>query len=127
MKANELRIGNYIWLKCHHFPVKVEGIFRGVDGPIWIETDLHEGEKIEDFEPIPLTEEWFYKLGFQSYGHIYTLHFESGFALSYNTSLKSWFLSIHSTTTTAIRDFKYVHEIQKFYYAATGKDVVIRA
>ena len=122
MDIKELRVGNLIrWISTGEIDTVKDIATAGRKNA------AINNVNISDCAGIELTDEWFYKLGFQSYGHIYTLHFESGFALSYNTSLKSWFLSIHSTTTTAIRDFKYVHEIQNFYHAATGKDVILRA
>ena len=110
MEEIELRIGNYV---------------QDHNGQI-LDIIRLEGMEITDYlKPIPITEDWLKRLGFENYGHIYTLHFKNGFALNYNTSLKSWFLSIHSTTTTAISDFKYVHQLQNLYFALTGEELKI--
>ena len=121
MNIKELKVGNYYQAKS---PEKKKYEPKHMLCSFGLEQAINNEINLKGIE---LTDEWYYKLGFQSYGHIYTLHFESGFSLSYNTSLKSWFVSIHSTTTASIKGFKYVHEIQTFYYSLTGKDVILRA
>lgn len=54
MKANELRIGNFVYLKSKQ---KIFGISSGYE--------IDTGTDSEDFEPIPLTEEWLLKFGFE--------------------------------------------------------------
>ena len=120
MKANELRIGNLIrWISTGEIDTVKDILTAGR------KHECINNVNISDCEPIPMAEEWLDRFGFESYGHIYTLHFKNGFALNYNTSLKSWFLSIHSTTTTAISDFKYVHQLQNLYFALTGEEIKI--
>lgn len=67
MKAQELRIGNYIQHfyhgKCTH------------DKNDWIEVNPLDilsilEDEIEDYRPIPITEEWLLKFGFRNYGQI---------------------------------------------------------
>ena len=54
MKTNELRVGNFIMYS------DIKKVF---DVDIWFFAELKNGiSKIEEFEPIPLTEEWLVKL-----------------------------------------------------------------
>lgn len=62
MEANELRIGNYVFNPVQKKEVKV-------DLPLLSDVlyDEHIDRVIEDrFQPIPLTEEWLIKFGFEN-------------------------------------------------------------
>lgn len=117
MKANELRIGNYI------NGVLVNGTYT-VD--IWALRIIQEGNfqnsyntDLKVFEPIPLTEQWFLKFGF--YKNIDTLLFEkSGFQIDlsvlkchfYLPSFGDWY-----------KEIEYVHQLQNLYFALTGEEL----
>jgi len=85
MKANELRIGNFIKIP---FLGDVELTIFGLavtetSEDVFIQTKSKSGgtffEKVDKYEPIELTEEWFFKLGFVKidrkgpYGDIYAI------------------------------------------------------
>ena len=124
MKANELRIGNYI--KFHNTITKVE-VFS-----IWdnlIQSDNFAERQLKDFEPILLTEEWLLKFGFSN---------REGF--SYN----EWFIGFNPITHDWMFDIcwlvghdypfyrnghfaiKYVHQLQNLYFALTGEELTIK-
>jgi hypothetical protein len=123
LEAKDLRIGNLIWLKIHHHPVIVEQIYIPFhEYNFWLTTDLHEGEKIEDYEPIPLTEEWLLKFGFEKKGKriskewFYLWHDEGKivFAIAEMIENIGKYLIIN-----------YVHELQNLFHSLTGEELTL--
>lgn len=110
MKANELRIGNFV----------------SKDGEIY-EADFITIRMTENYEPIPLTEEWLIKFGFESINthglvtfdkgrlsiHLPCSHYKNG-----RTYFNSWCIIEHSV--------KYVHQLQNLYFALTGEELTIK-
>ena len=137
MKANELRIGNLVWLKCHHHPVSVEQIYKDdIDELVWIATDLHEGESLEDYDPIPLTEEWLVKFGFieDNYGVFYTTKDGSNNSDSIiqmwakKCLVEQWDISIGQEfgDTKNVCFIQFVHQLQNLYYALTVEELIYK-
>ncbi len=60
MQASDLRIGNWIY-DLAMGKVQVRGTTKGA---VWIKDDGHPGTETA-FSPIPLTEEWLLKFGFE--------------------------------------------------------------
>lgn len=80
MKANELRIGNYVHRQSGKMVVNRDDVYK-------IENvNLQSALK---YEPIPLTEEWLLKFGFIKYGHILKIHLNEGLGVNYNKDLKN--------------------------------------
>lgn len=120
MKANELRIGNYILLQGFTKPTKVFII------------DTTEQSTQTKASPIPLTEEWLLKFGFKRFettdinGHDIikpmekTIYYEKDrFTIvrwGINTPL---FFSSHHLRI----EIKYVHQLQNLYFALTSEDL----
>ncbi len=95
MKANELRIGNYVYDNLGGV-LKIKGI--SLDSTL------------SHIKPIPLTEEWLFKfrlmsikteLGFWNNGD--AIYFSYGFEKSI--------------------ELKYVHQLQNLYFALTGEEL----
>lgn len=103
MKANELRIGNWV-----------------NDQGLNLQVGMINSEIVKSMEPIPLTEEWLIKFGFKrdelngyyyptwrkfipiyKRGHYYNFN---GISLSCN-------------------DFEYVHQLQNLYFTLTGEEL----
>lgn len=121
MKAQELRISNVIDFEGRNAIVKeidsvgVKVVFD--DGEdIWI--DLFQ------FQPIPLTEDWLIKFGFEKdeYDPYYDLlFFEVRFyegAYVYNP-ISEYFPAYGI-------GLEYVHELQNLYFALTGEELSIK-
>lgn len=113
MIINELRIGNY-----------VEGI--GMEEPIRkildsieynYETEKYELDSldIQNFKPIPLTEEWLKKFGFEE-----SIAFLNKGKISIGNGGKLYFNSWYIIDTP-----KYVHQLQNLYFALTGEELKI--
>jgi hypothetical protein len=136
MKASELRIGNLIkgvYYKhddedeeteletiCKVVTLDVSGIG---DYPIYVYSD-EDIEHFSDFEPIPLTEEWLLKFGFEV----------SGGEISYNKNKLSIYYgdtilsgkngrTYWNSWTILEESPKYVHQLQNLYFALTGEEL----
>ena len=123
MKANELRIGN--WITYDDKPFQVG---------LWFFTELDaKVSYINDFEPIPLTEEWILKFGFAKIQNIYQRHNQillepilNGLNRSYR--VKFWTTSIARAEPIyqSQLTIQYVHQLQNLYFALTGEELTIK-
>lgn len=122
IKASELRIGNYyqasiefngsIEAKFNLFGA--ERIFILTEDKLILLLQLRK-ELLEWVNPIPLTEEWLLKFGFESKRY-------------------SMFLSVYENKITIQNDFsyvsggfkvyiKYAHQLQDLFFALTGNEI----
>ena len=107
MKPNELRIGNWIQFRYTETPVRITlGDF----------VREYNDEHLEDYEPIPLTEEWLLKFGFE----YSDLNGDSGL----------WKIppfQIYGKYNQFIYDYRldvnYVHQLQNLYFALTYEEL----
>ena len=104
MKAQELRIGNYL-KKDVVVKIDARSIFD-----IWEET--------KEYQPIPLTEEWLLRFGFVS--NPYQDRYE-------NQSIHIECNKTRGVTELWIESMphiKYVHQLQNLYFALTGEELI---
>ena len=104
MKLSEIRIGNYVKVS------KTEIKFTAFDYSI--NEDL--------INPIPLTEEWLFKLGarYEADGEIYISYF--------NLHIQErgvWVGAEGCCQTEQIAILNYVHQLQNLYFALTGEEL----
>lgn len=142
MKASELRIGNLIIGNYYDYNIdddhredkticKVVTLdsVGSCEYPIWVESDLNI-ETFSDFEPIPLTEEWLVNFGFSrevkvgsemgTDGVVFRVyHFD---VLTFNTN-HGWWYKVQRMNDTPL---EYVHQLQNFYFALTGKELTLK-
>ncbi len=97
MKANELRIGNYVYDNLGGV-LKIKGI--SLDSTL------------SHIKPIPLTEEWLLKFGLMS------IKTELGF---WNNGDAIYF----SYGFEKSIELKYLHQLQNLYFALTGEELTI--
>ncbi len=111
MKANELRIGN--WVKHN-----VSGNFFQFTSYNFNDLCivLSSNPPKDLIEPIPLTDEWLVKFGFDKRFDVYQNHL-----LLFNSELKNW-----SWSGIYIREIKYVHELQNLYFILTGEELELK-
>jgi len=125
MKATELRIGNW---------VEIQGIQSKI---ILVDTEgcICENEYCEDFEnnnitqnlqPIPLTEEWLERFGFDSVALGYeiddrfiTLRPEE----DENGGFDLFIMIANIEQPMYITYIDYVHQLQNLYFALTGEEL----
>jgi len=152
MKANELRIGNLItidnsvyWPKLRDLPLIVTHIGQtmNIKGESSHSVGCeHINQKpntyyetysqfIENIKPIPLTEEWLLRFGFekddsgvdifdQDYCEWYQKEFPT-IGILCQSSDKSYIFDENSDTLR----LKYVHELQNLNFALTGEELTI--
>lgn len=117
IRANELRIGNYVNDTDHkHIPYFEIEMFYGT-------TDFKPKLDYEDLticlskcESIPLTEEWLLKFGFEKNNHIWFNDTNIGFTFTKKGKIE-WNEPKH---------IKYVHQFQNLYFALTNKELKIK-
>jgi hypothetical protein len=108
LKANELRLNNWVYAFKTTYQIDVNDF---------------DQDKVNTFEPIPLTEEWLFKFGFQyKYGCLLlstnrgTIQIEEDLAEISSVVTHSGFMS----------PCKYVHQLQNLYFALTNKELEIK-
>lgn len=117
IKANELRIGNlvnnvYTVIGISDFDVTIQY------------KDDYASEVCQAFNeiiPIPLTDEWFLKLGFKKddYGQYVRPEMFSGFQSNFNKP--GYFLMAGDDKDEP--KVEYVHQLQNLFFALTGKEL----
>jgi len=118
MKANELRLGNYVgFWGTTDFVTQVN--------EIEIETNAYNNVSINDVKPIPLTEEWLIKFGFfpSKYKDGYTIspYGKNEFLLDKEyTDEGEWDFC---TDENYLKTIKYVHQLQNLYFALTNEEL----
>ncbi len=142
MQAKDLRIDN--WFYAVH---PVDGLFemqvRGIAQDGTIETDAYGNTygTIDCYgdscKPIPLTEEWLIKFGFEKINHkmsmndgSYNCHWERHFD-DFKTGSCIYFSGgFFSNNRFNKRHLyhknKYVHQLQNLYFALTGEELEIK-
>lgn len=112
MKANELRIGNYLKWKDESQIAQIRYILKEAIG---LEDDIPSdlATDLDFFEPIPLTEEWLLKFGFRE---------SNKYLVKYRLGLKkrgdNYFYDNIS--------IQYVHSLQNLYFALTDEELTIK-
>jgi hypothetical protein len=132
MKANELRIWNYLHLindSLESFNIEIRAICRDDDG-YYIQftylddqgdKPIHEQPLEEWIQPIPLTEEWLKKFGFEYDTVIW--HKDRIMLASANREFSTWYGSfIYGKIDIFV---KTVHQLQNLYFALTGEELVL--
>ena len=112
MKASELRIGNLV-NEYKETVVVTKNTFK-----IWDEYNLSKFIK-----PIPLTEEWLVKFGFE-YKEMY-------YQSKYLVALNDCFIIAERVTGLFYVDapnneLKHVHQLQNLYFALTCKELTLQ-
>jgi hypothetical protein len=107
MKANEIRICNYVWNEVQQKAIQVN---------LKVLVDLLNGI---DWQPIPLTEEWLLRFGFEKDNELnfVKFSFKVHFWSSCNSYMYGWI--------GGNIELKYVHQLQNLYFSLTGKELTI--
>ena len=120
MKATELRIGN--WVKWNY-----EERSDGNAYPVEFGYELDDIKNNPNIvKPIPLTEEWLVKFGFEYKDGYLTLelgYFSGSNFIYWIGDVLNLFCKSGMMLTNNI---KYVHQLQNLYFALTGEELKIK-
>jgi hypothetical protein len=135
MVATELRIGNWVDasedkgnIKGAVYPATVDGLLRQGS----ISTTGGTGH-ISEFNPVPLTEEWLLKFGFQKMltsNEMYLKPVGDKFSFDnedflFNLKIQSQAIDTPFGFTLVGDIIEYVHQLQNRYFSFEGKELTI--
>jgi hypothetical protein len=120
MEKNELKIGSYVYFPNYLEPHQVKEIYYSDHYNELCVYDGHLVEPISKIKPIPITEEWLLKFGFEKSGIFNQLYRLNDVTLY--CSEKEIFMY------TGVNDLniKYIHQLQNLYFALTGNELKIK-
>jgi hypothetical protein len=129
MRANELRIGNLVNYSDDNLNCVIKCILEfGLDVETSEEVFYTEYDR---FSPIPLTEEWLFRFGFEKddvFDKIFTylpLHDLCMDKLSFRKS--DGFICYDGIKyRTLLKHIQYVHQLQNLYFALTGEELTLK-
>lgn len=119
MKANELRIGNLVIYDdevveigeiTHQGAYKILGGCERVTSKMWMPYKI--------IKPIPLTEEWLIKFGFEKGGN----WFDEGGMIELKEK-EDAYVMLEDSYYHCSQDLFYVHQLQNLYFALTGEEL----
>ncbi len=135
MTPNDFRIGNLLNHVETGEPFAIEAIalnHNGFEGySISGRNQSLQSILDEDIiEPIPLTEEWLLKFGFEKREHFGQQNFfkekfmiEEALSRVFDNGL-SFRIIIDSQNSVHTANIKYVHQLQNLYFALTGNELI---
>ena len=130
MKANELRIGNLVYWDIPQKKNVVHIISAIL--PNTLHTQPISLGKHKDYNPIPLTEEWLLKFGFELKEESFqdtlldTFMFHKDNIVDVEFSDKHKLLYWHDNYTNVYhQEIKQVHQLQNLYFALRGEELTI--
>jgi hypothetical protein len=122
MNARELRIGN--WANTLSGDIQIVDLMTNIN-KVGANTKVFTNGitfNIDTLQPIPLTEEWLKRFGFETDKVCWFLDgvvmgdFQDGF----------WFLPNGSLVTRSFK-IKHVHQLQNLYHALTGQELELKS
>ena len=121
MKTQDLRIGNFVslsYMKGQFFKVKELSEYHVYFSHV---TENYLSHTVYQYcEPIPLTEEWLKKFGFDVKHNGYQLN---GILIKYN--LKGGFV-VDISQCIGFVGLNYVHELQNLYHSLTREELTLK-
>ena len=117
IKANELRIGNYLLMGGRI--IKISGILKN---GFYFGEHGYATNIINWFEPISLTEEWLLKFGFEKTNNP-TLYSHKSVCMKHNTTSYYPVAFDDGGAFSIGKNIQYVHQLQNLYFALTGEEL----
>ena len=122
MKETELRIGNIVEIIHIDYGRKINAI------NVYDLVSIHEESESLSFHPIPLTEEWVKKFGFESdFDRI--LPYQIGYKKNEIVLDSNFILTVEGQVSdlhSLGKELKFVHELQNLYFALTGEELTLQ-
>ena len=133
MKANELRIWNYV--RFYATESIITAINNNDEENSYVDVASYNDIPIEDLNPIPLTEDWLLKFGFEKEideFDIFSIH-NSQYSIQHYKNGKCIFvyspineLNPEDEENVIFLQIKHVHQLQNLYFALTGEELTIK-
>ena len=147
IQATELRIGNFIGMNLEEYPnnfftaLEIGETMKVYEGLITLKgASIKRVETsfmyVDDFEPIPLNEDWLVRFGFEK--DINTSWFRIGYfaemedvsnrmIIGYNTvsNRLGCYQEGDANGIFAQKTFQYVHQLQNLYFSLTGTELTL--
>ena len=128
MEAKELRIGNWVQKDIsvddwNNIQLKIGDIAMYA-----IEELEGEDRELVTLAPIPLTEEWLEKFGFEDGRKLITDVNTGMFLQFFEPRRKAWHyvIDIDGNDRHFVNHVLYVHQLQNLYFALTGQELIIQ-
>jgi hypothetical protein len=114
MKAEELRIGNWVEI------IDSKGIYTTVTKSTFdCDVDVF-------YKPIPITVDWLLKLGFDLINNEYHQSRNHDLKLHWTVNKNKMIPEFNEKRFVTGYDFKYVHQLQNLYFALTGEELICK-
>ena len=122
MKANELRIGN--WIEWAGNNIRVTEICEFIDADAGRQGLNIDGAWLDDCSPIPLTPEILEKVGFEKVDNFYFHPLIGDYSMeAYDDEFI--FACDDCFYNVNLKHVKYLHQLQNLYFALTGYELNI--
>jgi hypothetical protein len=120
LTANELRIGNLI-----NYWEYVSGVWK-ISKVDWADIKIQSIDPIDNYRPIPLTEEWLLKFGFEV-NTDYASEDNNWYDYLKNyVRISMPYFTYNFENGESEIEIKYVHQLQNLYFALTGEELTIK-
>jgi len=123
MNTNELMIGNLCQDKISGALLKVTGTHENDISFYVIDRNLFPLQPGWQAEPIPLTEEWLLKFGFEKNDNNQFILMEGSVDILFNKDLNGWTCD---GINFSINMTEHVHQLQNLYFALTGEELKLK-
>ena len=118
MKANELRIGNY-----YYGDVLFPSEYNVITANDLVELD---SDPLDDYyQPLPLTEEWLLKFGFEKEKNIIKIYTKSKISIYLDCEEYPNGRVYFNSWCILKEKVKNVHQLQNLYFALTNEELTI--
>lgn len=123
IQINELRIGNLI--RVNGILSKIEIINNELDEVYFFGEDFYHSDFCCNIEPMPITKEWLFKLGFELINNNFYRSRNCELCLHWTVNKNKMLPEYYGKRLVTGYDFKYVHQLQNLYFALTGDELTV--
>ena len=129
MKANELRIGNFVYFGVNIVPIKSIHTESVLKSPVYVYVELNEKLAnlcldMSEISSVPITSEILLACGFEKPAYSYNgkiFHLSEWDAYPLN-----WLVAMNKNGAVIIDRLKYLHQLQNLYFALTNQELDVK-